>query len=62
MDIGQTIRSFTVEPLRNPVPPRRTESESTLELEKELDPKLTPPPADVPFVSPTAPSLIRRLG
>jgi hypothetical protein len=62
MDIGQTIRSFTVEPLRNPVPPLRTESELTLELEKELARKLTPPPADVPFVSPTAPSLIRRLG
>jgi hypothetical protein len=62
MDIGQTIRSFTVEPLRSPVPPLRIEPEPAVALEKERAFELTAPRVDVPFDSLIPPSLSRRFG
>ena len=61
MDIGHTIRSFTVEPLRDPVPPRRVEPEPAIELERELALELEGSSA-APFASLIAPTLMRRLG
>jgi hypothetical protein len=62
MDIGHTIRSFTVEPLRDPVPPLRVEPEPAIELERELALELEGSSAAAPFASLIAPSLMRRLG
>jgi hypothetical protein len=62
MDIGHTIRSYTVEPLRDPVPPRRVEPEPAIELERELALELEGSSAAAPFASLIAPSLMRRLG
>ena len=57
MDIGHTIRSYTVEPLRDPVPPRRVEPEPAIELERELVLELEGSSAAAPFASLIAPSL-----
>ncbi|HEX4678136.1 MAG TPA: hypothetical protein VH210_02870 [Gaiellaceae bacterium] len=65
MDIGHTIRSFTIEPLRSPVPPLRKPEPATeleIELERELALELEASPASVPFASLIAPTLMRRLG
>jgi hypothetical protein len=62
MNIGPTIRSFTIEPLRSPVPTVRVEPEPAIELERELALEVTAPPTDAPFASSIAPSLMRRLG
>jgi hypothetical protein len=62
MDIGNTIRCYTVEPVRDPVRRRHAGDERQLEVPVVAADHRTLPAIDATIASVAAPSLARRAG
>jgi hypothetical protein len=62
MDIGNTIRCYTVEPVRDPVPRRQTGGDRPVTVPVVVGDHCTLPTIEGTIASVTASSLARRAG